>query len=542
MGRSPSRINLLAALLALAVTVGCQGFSSSKSGSQNAEPTSPAGDLAAAPAAVSFGNVQVGTSQILSDTISNTGGSSLTVSQGTLTGAGFTVTGLTYPLTLSPGQSAPFSVTFSPTAAGSATGTIAFTNDASSSPMNVALSGTAVAVGSMAANPASMAFGNVQVGSSQSQTETLTNSGGASVTISQATFSAAGFTSTGLSLPLTLAPNQSTTFAVVFAPTTGGTANSILSLTVSGSSSTLDVALSGTGFTPALLNASPTSLTFSGVQVGKSQTQTETVTNSGGVSAIISQVSVSGTGFSISGITTPITLGPSQSTSFSVKFSPQSSGSADGTVAITSNAADSSLSVTLSGSATGTAQGQLSVSPGTINVGNVVVGTSGTQTAALVASGGPVTVSSDSIGSSEFSISGLTFPLTLNSGQRANFTVTFAPQSSGVASSTVSFVSTATNSPSSATVTGTGQSAPVHTVNLSWTASTSPNISGYAIYRRTGTSGSYTQINTVLDGSTTYVDTNVVDGQTYYYEVVAVNSGDQQSAPSSAVPAAIPPP
>ena len=542
MGRSPSRITLLAALLALAVTVGCQGFSSSKSGSQSAEPTSPPGDLAAAPASVSFGNVQVGTSQILSDTISNTGGSSLTVSQGTVTGAGFTVTGLTYPLTLSPSQSAPFSVTFSPAAAGTATGNIAFTNDASSSPLNVALSGTAVAAGSVATNPTSIAFGDVQIGLSQSQTETLTNSGGTSVTVSQATFSGAGFTATGLTLPLTLAPSQSATFGVVFAPTAAGTAISILSLTVSGSSRTLDVALSGNGFTPALLNASPTSLAFSGVQVGKSQSQTETLTNSGGVSAIISQVSVSGTGFSISGVTTPITLGPSQSTSFTVKFSPQSTGSADGTVAITSNAADSSLTVTLSGSATGTAQGQLSVSPGTINVGNVTVGTSGTQTAALVASGGPVTVSSDSIGSSEFSISGLTYPLTLNSGQTANFTVTFTPQSSGVASSTVSFVSSATNSPSSATVTGTGQAAPVHTVSLSWTASTSPNISGYAILRRTGTSGGYAQINTVLDGSTTYVDTNVADGQTYYYEVIAVNSSDQESAPSSAVPAAIPAP
>ena len=70
--------------------------------------------------------------------------------------------------------------------------------------------------------PDELEFGNVPVGTSQSQTATLTNSGGNSATISQAAASGSGFSLTGLSVPLTLAPGQSAAFQVTFAPTSAG--------------------------------------------------------------------------------------------------------------------------------------------------------------------------------------------------------------------------------------------------------------------------------------------------------------------------------
>ena len=541
MGRLRNRSNALVVILALATMVGCQGFSSSKPASQGTQPPLT-GTLTATPASVTFGNVQVGTSQTQSDTLSNTGGNTLTISQAAVTGTGFSTTGLNFPVTLAPGQSVSFNLVFNPQSTGSATGSLAVTNDGSNSPLNIALSATAVAAGSVAASPTSFTFGNVQVNTSQTQTETLKNSGGTNLTISQATFSGAGFSYTGLSLPLTLAPNQSTTFAVVFAPTAVGAANGTLSITVSGSTTTVDIALSAAGVTPATLTATPATLSFPGVQVGKSQAQTETVQNTGGLSATISQGTVSGKGFSISGLSTPVTLTPGQSTTFSVTFAPQSSGSSTGTVAIASNASNSNLVISLSGSATGSTQGQLSVSPATIPVGSVTVGTSGTQTGSLNATGASVTVTGVTVGSSEFAISGLTFPVTIPSGQSAGFTVTFTPQSSGLASTSASFASSATNSPAAATLTGTGAAAPAYSVSLTWVASTSPNVVGYNVYRRTGTTGSFTQINTVRDGTTAYTDSSVTDGQTYYYETTAVNSSNEESAPSPAVSAKIPAP
>jgi hypothetical protein len=540
MSPIPTRWKELVVILALMFMVGCQGFSTAKTASQGTSQDPIPGALNASPASIAFGNVQVGTSQTQSDTLSNTGGTSITLAQAAVTGAAFSTTGLNLPLTLAPGQGVTFSIVFNPQAVGSANGTLAVTNDSTGSALNIALSGTAVAAGSLITSPTSFTWGNVQVGTAQPQTETLKNSGGQNLTISQATTTAAAFTYTGLSLPLTLAPNQSTTFAVVYTPTTAGASNGNLSLTVSGFSASVDIALSGTGIVPAALIATPGSITFTGAQVGKVQTQTETVQNTGGSTTTISQVSVTGAGFGISGLSTPLTLTPGQSASFSVTFAPQSSGNFGGSMAISSNASNS-LTVSLSGSTTGSTPGLLSVSPTTINVGSVTVGKSGNQTGTLNATGASVVVTSVNVGSSEFAISGLSFPVTIPAGQSANFTVTFTPQASGVASVSVAFASDASNSPASATVQGTGVAAPIHTVSLAWNASTSPNVVGYNIYRRTGASGSYAQINTVLNPTTAYVDTAVTDGVTYYYETTAVNSSDEESAPSAPAQAVIPP-
>lgn len=541
MSPIPTRWKELVVILALMFMVGCQGFSTGKSASQGTSQDPVSGALNASPASITFGNVQVGTSQTQSDTLSNTGATSITLAQAAVTGAAFSTTGLNLPLTLAPGQGVTFSIVFNPQAVGNANGTLAVTNNSTGSPLNIALSGMAVAAGSLVTSPTSFTWANVQVGTAQTQTETLKNSGSQNLTISQATTTAAAFTYTGLSLPLILAPNQSTTFGVAFTPTTAGASNGNLSLTVSGSSATVDIALSGTAIVPAALIAAPGSITFTGAQVGKVQTQSETLQNTGGSSATISQVSVTGAGFGISGLSTPLTLTPGQSASFSVTFTPQSSGNFGGSMAISSNASNPSLIVSLSGSTAGSTPGLLSVSPTTINVGSVTVGKSGTQTGSLNATGASVVVTSVNVGSSEFAISGLSFPVTIPAGQSANLTVTFTPQASGVASVSVAFASDASNSPASATVQGTGVAAPIHTVSLAWNASTSPNVVGYNIYRRTGASGSYAQINTVLNPTTAYVDTAVTDGVTYYYETTAVNSTDEESAPSAPAQAVIPP-
>ncbi|MGC1961774.1 MAG: choice-of-anchor D domain-containing protein, partial [Candidatus Sulfotelmatobacter sp.] len=457
----------------------------------------------------------------------NTGVTNLTITQAAVTGTGFSTTGLSLPLTLIPGQGVSFNVVFAPQSAGSASGTLALTNNGSSSTLNVALSGTAVAAGSLSATPTSLSFGSRQVGTSQTQTETLKNIGGDSLTISQATVSGAGFSYSGLSLPLTLAANQSTTFGVVFAPTAAGASGGSVSLTISGSSTTLDIALSGAGVAPATLTATPSSLIFTNITVGQNQAQTETIKNVGGESATISQATVAGTGFSISGISAPVTLTPGQSASFSVTFAPQSAGSFPGSVVVDSNASNPSLSVVLTGSAVAQSVGTLSAS--SVNVGSVVVGTSGTQTGTLSASGASVSVSSVSLSGtnlSEFSISGLTFPVTVTTTQPLTFTVKFTPGATGTASASASFASTASNTPTAASVTGTGTAAPVHTVSLMWTASTTTGVTSYNVYRAiySGSAcGSYTNIGSSPSPTTAYTDSVVADGTTYCYATTAID-------------------
>ena len=139
---------------------------------------------------------------------------------------------------------------------------------------------------------------------------------------------------------------------------------------------------------------------------------------------------------------------------------------------------------------------------------------------------------SANLSSSEFTLSGLSFPVTIPAGNHVQFTVTFTPQAIGAASGTVSFASNASNS-AVLSLSGTGTPTPIHSVSLSWAASTSSDVIGYNIYRGAGSAGPYSKINSSLNPETTYTDNSVVDGQTYYYVSTAVNSNNQESAYSS---------
>jgi hypothetical protein len=64
-------------------------------------------------------------------------------------------------------------------------------------------------------------------------------------------------------------------------------------------------------------------------------------------------------------------------------------------------------------------------------------------------------------------------------------------------------------------------------INLSWTQSTSSGITQNKVYRSTsGPSGPYT-LRATLSPTTTYTDTGLTSGQTYYYVVTAVNSAGE---------------
>ena len=494
-----------------------------------------AGQLGDNPSSLSFGSIAVGTSTSLSETLTNTGGASVTISQATISGAGLSVSGLSLPTTLAGNQSLTFKVKFAPTTAGAVSGQLAITSDVNS--LNINLTGTGLASGSLTPNPSSMSFGGVAVGASKSLSGTVTNSGGTSLTISSTAVTGNGFSISGLSVPVTLNPGQSATFAVRFAPGASGAASGAVSINSNGANSNLSIPLSGTGVAPASLSANPTSQSFGNVQVGSANSNSETLTNTGGATATISQANVTGAGFSVSGLTLPATLTAGQSVTFTVKFAPASAGTVSGNLSLVSDASNSPLSIALSGN--GTTPGQLAASPTTLNFGSVTVGSSSALAGTLTASGAPVTVSSASTGSSEFTLSGIALPATLAAGQSAGFTVTFKPATSGTAGATVTFSSNATNAPTQQSVKGTG-TAPGHSVALSWNASS--GAVGYNIYRSIVSGGPYTIINASLNTSTSYTDSAVASGTTYYYVVTAVGNDSNESGYSSQVTAAVPTP
>ncbi len=526
--------------LCLATMVGCQGFSSSKSAS-----TQQSGILSLSGSSVDFGSVTVGTSKTLSMTVSNTGTASITVSSATISTKYFSLSAPSLPVAILAGQSTPVSVVFSPNAAGTFNATASITSNASNSAATLSLTGTGIASGQLAVSPTSESFGSVTVGSQSNQTITLTNNSGTTVNISQAVVSGTGFTLSGITTPLALNASQSTTFTVTFAPNASGSASGNVTITSNAPNPSLSVALSGTGAAVGALGASPTSLNFGTVTVGSNLGLSETVTNTGGSTVTISQVAISGTGFTLSGISTPVTLRAGQSTNFTVTFTPAAAASASGSVTVTSNGSNPTLAIALAGVGS-TVAGQLSATPAPIAVGSIVAGTSGTASGSLTATGANVTVTAANTSNSRFAISGLSLPTVIPAGQSASFTITYSPLVAGADSSNLSFTSNAQVATTTDTATGTGTPAPVHTVSLTWNASTSPNISGYNIYRAVYVSscGGYSKVNgATLDSATTYTDSAVTDGTNYCYATTAVDSTNAESGYSNVVSdVQIPPP
>jgi hypothetical protein len=81
-----------------------------------------------------------------------------------------------------------------------------------------------------------------------------------------------------------------------------------------------------------------------------------------------------------------------------------------------------------------------------------------------------------------------------------------------------------------------------HSVTLNWTASTSSNIAGYNIYRSPNAAGPLTKLNTSLIIPTSYIDSTVQAGQTYFYVATAVDTSGNESVHSNQVQAVVPTP
>jgi fibronectin type 3 domain-containing protein len=79
----------------------------------------------------------------------------------------------------------------------------------------------------------------------------------------------------------------------------------------------------------------------------------------------------------------------------------------------------------------------------------------------------------------------------------------------------------------------------LHSVWVNWSASVSPNLTNYKVYRATTSGGPYGVITTVGLVSS-YVDSNIQNGQTYYYVATAVDATGAESGYSNEASAAVP--
>ena len=111
-----------------------------------------------------------------------------------------------------------------------------------------------------------------------------------------------------------------------------------------------------------------------------------------------------------------------------------------------------------------------------------------------------------------------------------------APATAGTYSVTATSVADPTKSASASVSVAV---AVQHRATVSWTASSSA-VTGYNVYRATQSGGPYTMLNSGLISGTTFVDSTVVSGATYYYVATAVDSSGVESAFSNQITAVIP--
>ena len=429
--------------------------------------TGTASAVSLAPAALAFSGQLVGTmSSAQAVTLTNHGNGTLSISGITISGSNsgdFAQTN-TCGSSVNAGGNCSINITFKPSANGARSATLNVSDNAAGSPQTVTLSGTGTSPG-VQLSPPSLTFGSQTVGTtSASQAVTLTNNATGTLTINSMTFTGANsgdFSKTD-NCGASVNAGASCTINVSFKPAASGARSASLSISDNAAGSPHSVTLSGTGVAAAPgLSVHPANLAFGNVNVGSRASQNVTLTNTGNASLTISQTSVTGSGFSRTGLTTPLNLAAGQSASFSVNFAPTAAGGVSGNVTLTSNAPNSPATIPLSGMGT-TAGVQLT--PGSLMFGSQAVGsTSPAQAVTLTSSGtASLTISSVQItgaNAGDFALaSGTTCTngSSVSAGASCTINVTLKPSALGSRSATISIADSAAGSPHTVSLTGTG--------------------------------------------------------------------------------------
>jgi hypothetical protein len=197
-------------------------------------------------------------------TISNT--SSVTVSGLVLAASTpFTLSQNTCGSTLAAGASCSTNIVFTPAANGVVAGSLTVSSSASD-PATAALVGTGGAAGSVQAQPGSVTFSTIGVGSASTpQSVTLTNN--STILLAELKMSASpGFEVASTTCGASLDPAAACVVQIAFLPTAAGHQTGVLTVISESLPTAAQVSLSGTGFDFTVTTSGPSSKTISSGQ------------------------------------------------------------------------------------------------------------------------------------------------------------------------------------------------------------------------------------------------------------------------------------
>lgn len=273
--------------------------------------------IALSPAKLNFGNEAISvTSSVQSVMVVDMGTAPLQITEITPPTSDFTESDNCVGSVAPEGGTCTISVAFTPTATGTVTDQFSITDNAAGSPHIFAVTGTGVTQATaVTVAPTSLNFPNTNVSSkSAPQTVTITNTGTATLNISQITTSG-DFTETNTCAALlnVLNVGQSCSVSITFAPTASGSRTGALSISDNATGSPQSVALSGNGL--ALFSVSSKNQTISTIIGSTSVTYTITTSAVSGFTGNISLACATGVSCTFSanpifaGQTSTLTLG-----------------------------------------------------------------------------------------------------------------------------------------------------------------------------------------------------------------------------------------
>jgi hypothetical protein len=418
------------------------------------------------PFSLTFGPQANGTtSPVQSVTVTNTGTAGLTIGTITTTNSDFAAGNNCPENAIPPNGTCTITVTWTPSDGSPIpdTGAVVVTDNAQNQgTQTIGLTGGVTATVGIA--PSSLSFGNQAINTTSAvQTITLTNTGSAILSVPSVVVTS-GFTETNTCTGNQINPAATCTISVTFTPTTATAYSGAVTITDTAANSPQTVTLSGTGTSASgTITIAPTALTFPSQAVGTtSPSQNVVVTNTGTTTVNLTSVGVSAN-FGLIGATgacdATTSLAPAATCSISVNFAPRATGVLTGALTIADNATGSPQTVTLTGTATGSGS-TVTIAPTSLTFALQALNTTSPAQSVTVTNTGTVTVNFTSFtASGDFAVANSGSCSTdggIPAGGSCTVTVTFTPTANGTRTGSLMIADSATGSPQTVGLTGSG--------------------------------------------------------------------------------------
>ena len=391
-----------------------------------------------APASIAFGNETVGVPATKPVTVTNNGTSPISITSITVTGANtvsFQQTNNCGSSIAGPG-SCTINVTFNPTGTGARSASVTLTDSLGT--QSIPLTGTGVAP-PILLTPASIAFGDENVGVPVVKPVTVKNNGTSPISINSITVTGANTVSfqQANNCGSSIAAASSCTVNVTFKPT--GTGSRSASITLMDSIGTQNVPLTGTGVA-APITITPSSIAFGNETVNVPVSKPVTVKNNQTTAITVTSITVTGSNTVSFQQTNNCgsSIPASGSCTITVTFKPTGTGGRSASVTLTDGVGTQNIPLTGTGVAA-----PIALSPASLAFGNETVNVPASKPITVTNSGtSAITVSSITITGANT----VSFQQTNNCGSsipspgNCTVTVTFKPTGTGARSASVTLV------------------------------------------------------------------------------------------------------